>query len=142
MPPANDTINATEPTGVLGELASRYFEARDVKDGINQQLKEVNEELNEVTAQIIDAMEDHELEQLRTERGSLTLKVDIHPQVVDLDEFVRWCVDEGRVDYLQKRINAGPYREALLEGFALPAGTDSYKKLNLLMRRRAAGAGE
>jgi len=123
-------------------VADEYFRLRDQKDGINKELGDVNKRIAEVEGQLIRSMEDHEIEQVRTDRGSLSLKVDVHPQVVELEMFVRWCIEHERVDYLQKRINAGPYREALKEGFPLPDGTDSYKKSTLNMRRRPAGSGE
>lgn len=126
----------------LGPVADEYFRLRDQKDGINKELGDVNKRIAEVEGQLIRSMEDHEIEQVRTDRGSLSLKVDVHPQVVELEMFVRWCIEHERVDYLQKRINAGPYREALKEGFPLPDGTDSYKKSTLNMRRRPAGSGE
>ena len=120
----------------LGEKVNRYFEIRDEKDAINAQLKEINEQQEDVELQIIADMEQSGLSKTETSRGSISVAVGMYPEIEDKESFYRWVIANNRWDMVQKRISRGPVLELFETKNILPDGVSTYTKQTINMRRK------
>lgn len=108
----------------------------DEKDGLDKKTKALRVEIESVRQVLIGIMEEDGVDKISVDGVlALSLATDIHPSVENWDEFLGWVFENKAYEYLFKRINGAPYREALKEGMELPAGTDSYTKQTLRTRR-------
>ena len=98
---------------IAGAVAARKKELNDL-------LKEVNKELNELNFYILKKM--NERDQTQGKYGNIAVSVSsqIQPQPnpEKWEEIYQWAVDNGRTDMLMKRVNAAPFREALESPFS------------------------
>lgn len=121
----------------LGEKTELLFELREEKDSLNEELKEVRKQIDELQYNIIEEMEDQGLEKHSTHRGTISLSVKLYPNVIDKQEFINWCVDNGHYGMIVARANEASFREFFEENFEYPQGTDAYEKPTLNVRRRS-----
>lgn len=119
----------------VGELIDELFRLRNEKDDINGQLKTINEQISSVEYSIITAMEEQGIQQTRTGAGSVSMKVEMYPQVEDLHELVAWAYHNGRADILQKRVASGVFKEIFEDTGMFPEGIKTYEKKTLNVRR-------
>ncbi len=115
-----------------------YFALRTQLDELKRQEKDIREEMDKAEADIIKFLEDNDLEQVKTEQGSLTLSVKMYPSIRSdkKHEFIDWAVKHDRLDMMIVRANDKSIRDYFEETNDLPDGVETFVKSKLNMRRR------
>jgi len=68
----------------------------------------------------MDALDDQQITESRSEAGKVTLGEAVYPQVQDWDAFYQWILENQYMHFLEKRAAVLAYREALGQGIAVP----------------------
>ena len=118
-----------------GELANQLFELRARKDDLNSMLADVNKEIDQAEYSLIEAMEGDGLTQLRTDGGLISKKVELYPQVEELDSLVKWAYENNKPEILQRRVSKGVFDEWLDKTGEFPDGIKTYEKKTLNYRK-------
>jgi hypothetical protein len=118
-----------------GELSDKLFELRAQKDELNNQLSDINKEIDQVEYYLIQAMEEDGLDQLRSGKGLISKKVELYPQVEDLDGLVKWAYENGKPEILQRRVSKGVFDEIFQQSGEYPDGVKTYEKKTLNYRK-------
>ena len=115
-----------------------YFKLRDELDALKRQEKSIREDLDKAELDIISFLEENDLEQVRSDRGSLSLSVKLYPSVKSEQkhEFINWAVANDRMDMMIVRPNEKSVRDYFQETNDLPDGVETFLRSKLNMRRK------
>ena len=116
---------------VIAKISEELFTLTYANSVLESKKKDNNKRIGEITVQTLSIMEDEGLESFKTKFGSLSRKIDVHPSIKDFPEFITWVFKTKAFEFLQKRVNAAPVREMLLENNQIPPGLDTYEKETL-----------
>ena len=118
----------------LGNLATSFFTCKEDIRKLDNQKKEINKNVEKLTKEIDGLMENHDMESFKCPAGSLSRKIAVYPSIVDFTIFFNWVAKTGSTEFIQKRVNAAPVREMLVEQGLVPPGLDTYEKAVLNAR--------
>jgi hypothetical protein len=118
----------------LHSLIAQLGELRAEKKRLEYDLNEVKKHIATKEYEIMDAMDDQQITESKSEAGKVILGEAIYPQVQDWDEVYHWQVDailtavkEGHDPYMdnslhffEKRMGVLAYREALDRNIPVP----------------------
>jgi len=118
----------------LHSLISQLGELRAEKKRLEFELNNVKEHMTAKEYEIMDAMDDQQITESKSEAGKVTLGEAVYPQVQDWDAVYHWQVDqikkaleEGHDPYtdnvlhfFEKRMGVLAYREALERNIPIP----------------------
>jgi len=121
---------------MLGEKVDRLFQLRAEKAELEQQVKELTAEIEQLQYEILRGMEETGVDKLSTASGTVSRKVELHPQIVDWDVFVDWVYSTGNLSMIQRRVNSGAFRSFVEETNEYPEGLDAYQKPILNVRKK------
>jgi len=130
----SDKMTDPQTQEILGNLSKQLFELQEDNRALDVLKKTNNEKIDPIKTQILEVMESEGLEKCGTNFGSLTRKVDVHPNINDFPAFFNWIFKAKAFEFIQKRVNAAPVREMLKQHNELPPGIDTYMKEGLLTR--------
>lgn len=119
----------------IGDKLDKMFELREQKDKLNEELNEVNRKISTLEFSIIQDMEVHELDSIKSGGGSATMKIEMYPNIENYDEFFEFLMETGNKDMIEKRVGKAAFRAYFEENNAYPKGLSSYDKVTLNYRR-------
>lgn len=122
----------------LGDQLSEWFQLRDEKELLSDQLRKLNNQLDDLEQDILDRMNASKLTKAECDHGSVSKTSKMYPKVQDQDTFLDWIMADrnGRQHFLPRQANAAAVRELYQADGLLPDGVTSYTKESLISRRR------
>ena len=120
----------------LGEKTSELFKLREQKAELAAETTKLNKQIDYLRHLIVEDMENAGLDRVATEEGSISAKLKVYPTVTAKEDFINWCVNNGRTDMMIIRANEASFREYFEECFEYPEGLEGYEKTDLNVRRR------
>ena len=119
----------------MDALSQRLMEIRAERKLLADQDKELSAEFEELSNEVLQAMEEMGADATRTAHASLSKSVQVLPSVTDWDAFHQYIKENDAFYLLQKRVSSTAWREQLeLDGEI--AGTESFEKVKLNLRAR------
>jgi hypothetical protein len=119
----------------LGDKVNNLFFLRDLKEEKQDEIKKINDNIEELEKLVVSSMDDLKLEKLSTDKGSVYPKSTFWPNVSDWDAFKDWVKDKDNWHFLMRACNAKSVREQLETEGSLPPGIDGYAKRSLTYRK-------
>ena len=104
----------------LHDLISQLGELRATKKKLEYEARQTGELIAIKEHEIMDALDDQQITESRSEAGKVTLGEAVYPQVQDWDAFYQWILENQYMHFLEKRAAVLAYREALGQGIAVP----------------------
>lgn len=89
----------------MKELHERFFNLRNQKDQLKQQLKEVQEQLNGVESDLLINLENSGLTQIKSETGTIYIRDEIYAKIVDEDHAFAWLRSNHCADLIRQTVN-------------------------------------
>ncbi len=123
----------------LEALSKEFFKHKLELDELNAKTSELNKLQERIRGSIGDIMEGLGIEKCSTEFGSHNRKVEVYPSVEDFETFLNWVTKTGSQEFVQRRVNARPVREMLLDTGEIPPGLDTYEKATVGCRISPSG---
>ena len=127
--------NTMEADAPLEEMANEFRALKDQKDALNKQVKDINPQLEYLQKNIISRMQGEGATKISFDAGTFSIKTDIYPQIKDFPAFLEYIVSHKAWELIQKRVNAAPYREMILNEEEI-AGLGEYEDTKLNFRRK------
>lgn len=120
----------------MEELGMKLFQAREAIRELEARKTEVQKMYDEMEYVMIEKMQEAGLSNAGIPACTFSLKVEMYPQVKDIDAFVRWAADNNKAEMLQRRVSAAVFREYFEQANQMPDGVDTFEKTTLGMRKR------
>ena len=117
----------------LSTLIGQLGELRREKKRLDYEASEVGKLIAIKEHEILDAMDDEQISEMKSEYGKVTLGEAVYPQVQDWDAFHNWILENHYLHFLEKRAAVLAYREALGQGIAVP-GVLPYTKRKITFK--------
>jgi hypothetical protein len=119
----------------INDLINEFVETKALKESLNEQIKELNEKLANVEAQIMEQMANVGISQAATEKASCTMRQVQHPAITDWPAFYEYVQKTGEFELLHKRLSSPAFRERWEAGEVIP-GTTTSSVWELSVRRK------
>jgi hypothetical protein len=119
-----------------GELIQEYSDLKKAKEALEEQVKDINNQMTAIEFKLIPAMEEQDIDKLSTNVGTVTLKVEMYPQVDDMTALIKWAYENDRPDILQKRVGSKAFKEYFEEENEYPDGISTYEKKGISFRKK------
>jgi hypothetical protein len=119
----------------INDLINEFVEIKALKEGLNEQIKECNEKLAGIEAQIMEQMSSVGISQAATEKASCTMREVKHPSIIDWPAFYEHVAKTGEFELLHKRLSSPAFRERWEAGEVIP-GTTTTSLWELSVRRK------
>jgi hypothetical protein len=119
----------------LNALSQRLVEIRAERTAIAAQDKELKEEFDALSLEVLEHLAETGSESARTEHASMSVSKQIVPNVMDWDKVYDYIREHDAFYLLRKQLNTGPYREQLELDGEIP-GTEPFEKVSLNVRKR------
>lgn len=119
----------------MQELLNRLNELKQEKSRLNAELKDINKELEEVEAKVLDSLDTMGVTQIKDSTLSVSVRETIVPTVTDWDAFYKYILDNKAMFMLDRRPAAAAFREFLELYGAPPPGVEPYTKRALSVRK-------
>lgn len=120
----------------IEELGTRLFKAREAIRELEAHKSDVQKMYDDMEYVMIQKMQELGLSNAGIPACTFSLKVEMYPQVKDIDAFVKWAADHDKAEMLQRRVSAAVFREYFEQTNEMPEGVDTYEKMTLGMRKR------
>lgn len=120
----------------IEERIDKLFELRENISALKQEESALQEEYDREEYALIEDMQAAGLSRGGTDRGTVSIKMEKYPQVVDMESFVNWCANNGRPDMIQKRVSTTSFKEYFEQKNEYPDGLDTYDRVKVSLRKR------
>ncbi len=125
----------------LEKLALSFRAARDKKEELEEELKEVNKEIDDVSGRLAEVMEAQGVDSFkRAGIGTIYIEIKNRPSIVDKDGFIRWLDDTGRGEMARRAVHPmsleSLVKEMLEEGATLPESLNNFQQRRARLRRK------
>lgn len=117
----------------LHDLIHQLKELRTEKTRLEYEAKKVSKLVTIKEREIIDAMDDQQIVETRSEDGKITLSEAVYPHVESWPDFYEWIWTNKYFHFLERRATALAYREALGQNIPVP-GVTPYTKRKLTFK--------
>lgn len=104
----------------LHDLIAQLGELRTNKKRHEFEAKEFGKAITAKEHEIMDAMDDQQITESKSDAGKVILGEAVYPQVENWDHFHQWILENNYLHFLEKRAAVLAYREALNQGIAVP----------------------
>lgn len=118
------------------EVTEKMLELRTIKATLAEQTKAINGELSALEFKLIEEMTDSGESKFSTGFGTVSIKTALHPQVIDMEAFVKFVMENDKPEFLQKKVNSAVFREYFEENGEYPEGIDAYERTTLSFRKK------
>jgi hypothetical protein len=130
-----------EAPKMVEALVSAYINIRDAKDRLNKELegkiKELDEQLSLVEAELIKSCQDIGANSIRTEHGTAMMGLKSRYWTNDWESFYRIVKDNSAFELLEKRIHQTNMKSFLDENPDLfPEGLNIEREYKITVRRK------
>lgn len=119
----------------INDLINQFVEVKALKESLNEQIKECNEKLAKIEAEIMEQMSNAGISQAASDKASCTMRQVTHPAITDWDAFYKHVASTGEFELLHKRLSSTAFRERWESGEAIP-GTSTSTAWELSVRRK------
>ena len=119
----------------INDLINQFVEVKALKESLNEQIKECNEKLAAIEADIMEQMGNAGITQAASEKASCTMRQVTHPAITDWDAFYKHVAETGEFELLHKRLSSTVFRERWEAGETIP-GTKASSVWELSVRRK------
>lgn len=119
----------------INDLINQFVEVKALKESLNEQIKECNEKLGKIEAEIMEQMSNAGINQAASDKASCTMRQVTHPTITDWETFYKHVASTGEFELLHKRLSSTAFRERWESGEAIP-GTTSSSVWELSVRRK------
>lgn len=90
----------------MKELHERFFALRNQKEQLTSQLKDIQEQLDQVEADLVLSMENTGLSQIKTDGGTIYLRDEVYARVADPALAFSWLRNNGFADVIKETCHA------------------------------------
>ena len=110
----------------IDELAISLRAILDEMDNVNGALKDLRSKKDSILWEIQKLMEEVGIDSAKSNEAGLSLSIkeelvaDYDPQM--FEEIFKWCADQNRYDFIQRRMSSAKIREFVDSGGGLPEG--------------------
>ena len=110
----------------IDELTRDYMALRHERERLSAQFKEKDKTLQEaqavIEAKMIDLCNEHNVDSMRTQNGTIRRSIKSRVHVLDWDSFYDYVLENKAPQLLQKRVHEGNFEEFMSErrGDGLP----------------------
>ena len=105
----------------LGILTAKLFDAKAAKTQINQELKLLNSEIEEIEVRLLLEMQRQKLVKIGDdEHGTVYISRQVAPKVVDWDALYQYIAQHQYFHLLERRASLKSYREMYEQGEEVP----------------------
>ena len=118
----------------LNDEINKDFELREEYYRLNKIAEEAEKAYKQQHALVIQMMLDQNLTTAGTDVAKVSLSEEVVPQVDDWDKVHEYVKENDALFILQRRINSGPWKEALNNGELIP-GTSTFTRHKLSLRK-------
>lgn len=119
----------------LGDMIDELFRLRVEKQELSNTLKELGDTIDSTEWAILQKMEELELDQAKTDSGTVSRKVELYPNIEDKEAFVNWCHERGDNSFMVVTANKASFRAFYEENNEYPDGINAYEKATLNVRK-------
>lgn len=115
----------------LGKTIDKIFSLRKKKQELENAVKDVEGQIANLDAEVMEALEATGLEKTSTKSGTVSISTSTVAQVTDWDAFYAYIYKNKFGHLLQRRVSDPAWRELMEQGKKVP-GTSGFtkKKLN------------
>ena len=124
---------AKEPT--VQELCERLADATEKKDVAAGVLRQAEQVVDELRDALLSKMLQEGTEIVRAKGVTATVTKSVVPQVVDWPKFEAYVLRHKRLDLLQRRLSAEPWREIIDETGKPVPGVEKFEKTGIRVQR-------
>jgi hypothetical protein len=119
----------------INDLINAYVETKALKESLNDQVKDCNEKMAKIQADIMEQMANAGITKAASDKASCTMREVTHPAIEDWDAFYKHVAATGQFELLHKRLSSAAFKERWEAGEVVP-GTSSTKLWELSVVRR------
>ena len=122
-----------------GKLIAAYLQIRDKKAELAKRHKEemapYNQALNRIETELMKSMSQEDLSNLKTEEGTAYITTRSAAKIADWDEFIRFVLSYGAVEFLERRVSKEAVEAWLEEHESLPPGVSITREQTVNIRK-------
>ena len=131
-----DVVDAMRSKKNVGEMVDLLFTLKSELKEVQELESALSSAVEYLQNKIIEVMDELSIDKVsRKGVGTVSSKVELYPNVVDMDALVKYMYENNYSGLLQKRISAPLFREILEETGEYPDGVDAYPKAKLNITR-------
>lgn len=130
---SNEAVKKPLTQAALGKTIDKVFALRKKKAELESAAKDVEGQIADLDAEILESLEASGLEKTATKAGSVSISVSTVAQVTDWDEFLGYIYKKKYGHLLQRRVSDPAWRELAEQGVKVP-GTTGFTKKRLAYR--------
>jgi len=119
----------------IKDLINQFVETKALKESLNEQIKQLNEKLAHIEADLMEQMAGAGITQAASDKASCTMREATHPAIEDWDVFYKYVAKTGQFELLHKRLSSAAFKERWEAGESVP-GTSSTTVWELSVRRK------
>lgn len=119
----------------INDLINMYVETKALKESLNDQVKDCNEKMAKIQADIMEQMASAGITKAASDKASCTMRETAHPAIEDWGAFYKHVAATGQFELLHKRLSSAAFKERWEAGEVVP-GTSSTKLWELSVVRR------
>ena len=120
----------------LDDKIDKMFMLREQKRGLENQIKEVNAEIADISDWLLDRCDDVGTTTAKGSLASIVVTESVVPRVEDWDAVADYVIDNDAIYLLHRRVSSGPWRELLDTGETVPGITPFTKRAISLTKLR------
>lgn len=131
VPVADDTV---EKEQTFGSLIDEMYAVRTKRQELEAESKKLGEQLEKMTAAIINRLDIDETTMSRGKAASATLTETVVPKVDDWDAFYKYLAENEAFHLLQRRVSSAAARETIEAGEVID-GVSTFTKRAISLRK-------
>ena len=119
----------------IGSCIARMYEIKKEKADLNKVIKELDEELNSIEAELIEKIQEQDVCSLSSSVATVTLSKSTYGQIEDFEAFEDYVIKTNSLFLLQRRLSTTAYADLKQAGEEVP-GIKDFTKLTLSLRKK------
>jgi hypothetical protein len=132
-------------TEALVETYLKIRKEREIlRSRFDEQDSELKEQMESISAALIDVCNTTNVNGLRTKHGTVTRQVKDRYFCTDWDHFRKFVETEGSIDLLERRIHQRNFKEFMASrmGDGLPPGVNALREYDVIVRKASSTSDE
>lgn len=125
---SNEAVKKPLTQSAIGKSIDKVFLLRKKKAELEAAMKDVEGQIADLDAEIMEAMHQSGLEKTATKMGTVSVSTSTVAQVEDWDAFLAYIYKNKYGHLLQRRVSDPAWRELIEQGKKVPGTTGFIKK--------------
>lgn len=125
---SNEAVKKPLTQAAIGKSIDKVFLLRKKKTEFEAAVKDVEGQIADLDAEIMEAMHQSGLEKTATKMGTVSVSTSTVAQVEDWDAFLAYIYKNKYGHLLQRRVSDPAWRELIEQGKKVPGTTGFIKK--------------